>query len=75
MVIEWSDNRHGRLYQLARAGPAHVRESDFLFAWRGCNFAKNRPHFESAIPGDAQGLVGPACVVRQRRALGLSFIA
>jgi hypothetical protein len=41
----------------------------------GCNFAKNRSQFESAIPGEAQGLVGPACVVRQRRALGLSFIA
>jgi hypothetical protein len=29
---------------------SHFADRDFQFAWHGCNFAKNRPHFELAIP-------------------------
>jgi hypothetical protein len=31
----------------------------FNFVWRGCNFAKNHPHFELAIPGGSPGVGRP----------------
>jgi len=45
LVVAAVDEKPGR------ARRPHFPESDFRFAWHGCNFAKNRPHFELAIPG------------------------